>query len=146
MTGKKGHSGRKPERRPSVAAARPIAPAWLDEESREWFDKIVDLVDPDGTRLAAMDCMPVAMLASAIKDYIKAEQLIAEQGEIVQGKTGPYINPAMNMKFNSDKRIQKYLAELGATPRARHQQRVKTGDVQQDNAFTRFLKLNAEAG
>jgi len=103
-------------RRPARA---PYAPRWLSEEAKAEWRRIAPLLLEAGL-LTEADYTALALYCQAYARWRKAEEKLAEQGEILESaRGGLYQNPWLAVANRAWDQIRKSLAEFGMTPSSR---------------------------
>jgi P27 family predicted phage terminase small subunit len=97
-----------------------MPPLWLCAEGQQLYrETALDLIVA-GIKLLAVDCHALAMLANAIVNVRKANQLLREQGMIVQGPRGAVMqHPAVRLADRYSREALLWAKQLGCTPESR---------------------------
>jgi P27 family predicted phage terminase small subunit len=102
------------------AKGRPAPPVQLTGEASEEFRRVCEELEQMGT-LTTSDRSIISLYVKAWERWMKAEQLIADRGEIVAApKTKvPMQNPWVSISIKAHEQCVKLLGELGLSPRSR---------------------------
>ena len=117
---RRGNPGRRPlnDQEP---ASPPVAkpPRWLRKHARKHWAKLAPVLEGMGV-LTQADQVALALLATAIADYIDACDQVAAEGSVVTSHQGsPYQHPAVGIAHRAHDRILRLLREFGLTPSSR---------------------------
>lgn len=102
-----------------IAEAGAVCPEWLDDNAKIEWARIAPVLVQMGL-LGKSDAAALACYCQSISIAKRANELIAEEGEVIDGAMGgKVIHPAVGMRDKAMTQIQKFGAEFGLTPSAR---------------------------
>ena len=117
---------------PQLATGIGEPPAWLDEEGRaEWWRIVPDLEEAGVT--TRVEATMLATYCQAVSRMIASEAIIAREGLVTIGQRGPMKHPAVTIARESALVIAKIGSEFGITPSSRS--KIKAAPKQQGNPF-----------
>jgi P27 family predicted phage terminase small subunit len=137
-----GNPGKRPlnDREPAPPAGIPEPPAWLDDEARaEWF-RIVKMLDDMGVSSPA-DHAALEAYCTIYSRWVHAEAQVKKFGTIVKSpeKGFPMTSPYLTVANQSLELMRKFLVEFGLTPSSRSRIRLP-GSGDDVDEFDRFLE------
>lgn len=118
-----------PGNRPIKAEAKgvkgkPDCPEWLDDLAKQEFDRTATLLDDMGV-LSQTDRTVLTMYSVAFSRYVRAQQQVAEHGEVHITQNGhPQKSAWLTVADKAFDQLQKLQVELGLTPACRHKANV----------------------
>jgi P27 family predicted phage terminase small subunit len=110
-------------RRPATPVAKPKIPSWLNREGRKIWRSLCPVLDAHDV-LTALDATALALLCSAVEEYVKADAVLraAEadaQPYCTKSARGTTTHPAARIKAKAWSNAVALLKEFGCTPAAR---------------------------
>jgi P27 family predicted phage terminase small subunit len=114
---------------PDIVANNPIAHA-------EW-ERVCAVLDDMGL-LAISDYSIIMLYCCAHADWMKASEMVARYGEVMYADAGKkvlQVSPYASARNNAEKRIAKYLGDMGLNATARARLRVSPKPKQQQNVW-----------
>lgn len=121
-------------------AGVPIAPDWIDEEAREEYDRITEILLASGDGLALVDMSALAGYAQAYSDVKRLTAIVRLEGEtLMSDKGNAYLNPTMTALSMAHTRLLKYTSKLGFSPSDRSHITVPTNAKRKENPIAALL-------
>lgn len=122
---------------PKTESVIPVCPNHLTGAARtEWVRITAELHKLK--LISNIDRAALAAYCSAWADYVKAENKLKKEGEVlISEKGGAYQNPWLAIKKRSMEQIVKFGAEFGMTPSSRT--KVKTEEPDEQDAMAALL-------
>lgn len=119
----RGNPGKRPlddrEPRPAKAERTPGAPRWLTEEARQTWRQLTPGLHRTGL-LSEVDTMSLGMLCEAYALFIKARQVVADEGILAISINGSvYQHPAIGLMNRARADVYQWGREFGMMPAAR---------------------------
>lgn len=122
-----------------AAPGAPTAPAWLEDEARETWERLVDELLPLGV-VTALDQTALAILCQAVLDYVGARKIVREEGiTLVSVKGAIYQHPVVGIANRAWERVLRACKEFGLTPAARAGLKIEKPETK-DDGKARFFK------
>lgn len=128
----------KKEPRPDIAI--PLCPNHLTGMARQEWNRVTKELQMMGV-IANIDRAVLAAYCTAYKDYVKAENKLKTEGEVVFTDNGnPIQNPWVGIKNRAIEKMVKIGAEFGMTPSSRVRLEVESPKDEDDMASMLFGK------
>jgi P27 family predicted phage terminase small subunit len=125
------------KKEPKVESAIPPCPNHLTGAAKTEWDRLTKELHVLKL-ISQIDRAALAICCTAWADYVKAENMLKKQGEvIISDKGGMYQNPWVAIKKRSMDQIVKFYAEFGMTPSSRS--RVKVDIPNEEDEMLKFL-------
>lgn len=125
-----GNPGRRPlndqePKYPPINAENELPPpAVLTGPAKKEWTRLTTLLGEVGL-LQQTDQTALMLYCQAFGDWLKEQELVAEQGSVVPGvRGGLIINPHVKLSQQAEERMRFYLTEFGLTPSSRSKLKV----------------------
>lgn len=129
--------GRKPDRVVTgndALAELPKAPAWLAKEAKAEWRRVAPILIEERRTLTLADLATFGAYCSAAGEVIEAARIIAVEGMIYQGASGPKRHPAVAIRSDAMNRMRLLANELGLTPVSRSRPSIRAEGGEDDDA------------
>jgi P27 family predicted phage terminase small subunit len=137
-----GNPGKRPlnEREPSAPPGIPECPAWLDEEAKAEWERVIPELQEMGL-LSSADRAALAAYCTAWSRWVEAEAQVKKFGTVVKSpeKGFPMKSPYLSIADQALETMRKLMVEFGLTPSSRSRIKVpEDGDAADE--FDQFLE------
>jgi P27 family predicted phage terminase small subunit len=134
MKALEGNPGHRPlnTKEPRPKSAVPTCPNHLKGVARQEWTRVTRELHALGI-LALVDRSALAAYCTAYKDYVRAENTLKKEGEVLVSDKGvAYQNPWMRIKKQSMDQMVRFGAEFGMTPSSRARVKVETPSEEEE--------------
>ena len=128
------------QREPVAPQGVPDPPAWLDDEAKAEWERVLPDLEQMGL-LSPADRPALAAYCTAWSRWVEAEQMVKKFGPIVKSpeKGFPMKSPYLTIADQALETMRKLMVEFGLTPSSRSRIRVP-GAKQAGDEFDQFLE------
>ena len=124
--------GRKPSTTapaPSPVLDVPRPPAWLSRDGKAEWKRVAPLLIHERRTLDVGDMATLAAYCTAAGEVAEASRVIAVEGMLYAGASGPKRHPAVAIRAEAMKQVRQLAGELGLTPVSRSRAPMRAADA-----------------
>ncbi len=128
-------------RKPSTTALAPTPvldvprpPAWLSKDAKAEWKRVAPILIHERRTLDVGDMATLGAYCTAAGEVAEASRVVATEGMIYVGASGPKRHPAVAIRSEAMKQVRQLAGELGLTPVSRSRAPMRAATAEDEEA------------